>query len=310
MLFACFLVLTGTRNKTLYHLQNGKYLLKICKHPKKHIDKSCFCDIMAPKYNKKGFVMYIKRKPENWLSPDELGLYIVYTKQSFDDLLKRYQTYMPNVIRTWLVDGELHLCLHKSFLDEFCKIAKLLKHEKPLNPERYIFDVNVLAKYYINSTPEHIAYTLAKLYKSRLPGAKKAITFRSPSYYVFADSIDWLLGNSNLNLKDNIGGPLTKHSGLTPNALQKYIQEDESVIAKKLSSLQKNMRDMIYTIYDRKEGITLALDPKALEKFVAAAGLTFKPDYYGIEANIIEPFYVKETVKQMLRLLEEKNIKR
>jgi hypothetical protein len=66
------------------------------------------------------------------------------------------------------------------------------------------------------------------------------------------------------------------------------------------------MPESIYEVYHPNYGTKkLVLEPAALEKFVELSKLTFRPEYHGIEANIIEPFYVKETVKQMLNLLQQ-----
>ena len=253
--------------------------------------------------------MLIKRKPDSWLTPNELALYIESNDKNIasilENKLKHYQNLLPDAIRTCAVGRELKLCLDKNFLDEFCKLAMLKRRTMPLQQRR---DLNIaqLLRYYISGKHSDVADTLHYLYNSGRPGAKDAIVlrqYRAPAYHVYEDSIDWLLANSDLKRKKV---PYHRME-FTPEDLHRnYIQEDVRVIASKLQENAKIMPESIYEVYHPKYGTKkLVLEPAALEKFVELSKLTFRPEYHGIEANIVEPFYVKETVKQMLNLLQQ-----
>lgn len=254
--------------------------------------------------------MLVKRKPNNWFTADELVKYIEVDVDKnagmfLENKLRHYQKYLPEAIRTWVVGKELKLCLDKGRLTDFCDIAHLKKRATPLN-ERKDLNIAQLLRYYVSGKHDEVSAVLDSLYHSGLPGAKDAIIlrkYRAPAYHVYEDSIDWLFANSDLKRKK-----VPYHRGeLTSEDLHKdYIQEDKKIIEKKLQELSKKMPESIYNVYVPQEGSkVLALRGADLEKFVAAAGLTFRPEYHGIEAKIVEPFYVKETVKQMLNLLQQ-----
>lgn len=255
--------------------------------------------------------MLIKRKPDNWLAPNELALYIKSNdkniSQILENKLKHYQNLLPDAIRTWVVGRELKLCLDKNFLDKFCELA-ILKKRTALSQQRRDLNIAELLRYYISGKYSDVADWLHYLYNSGRPGAKDAIVlkkYRAPAYHVYEDSIEWLLKNSDLKRKKV---PYFRME-FTPEVLHRdYIQEDVKVIAKKLQENAKIMPESIYEVYHPGYwSKILVLEPSALEKFVEMSGLTFRPEYHGIEANIVEPFYVKETVKQMLNLLQQKD---
>lgn len=254
--------------------------------------------------------MLVKRKPNNWFTADELVKYIEVDVDKnagmfLENKLRHYQKYLPEAIRTWVVGKELKLCLDKGRLTDFCDIAHLKKRATPLN-ERKDLNIAQLLRYYVSGKHDEVSAVLDSLYHSGLPGAKDAIIlrkYRAPAYHVYEDSIDWLLANSDLKRKKV---PYHRME-FTPEDLHRnYIQEDVRVIASKLQENAKIMPESIYEVYHPNYGTKkLVLEPAALEKFVELSKLTFRPEYHGIEANIVEPFYVKETVKQMLNLLQQ-----